>query len=122
MAITAMIAGLLLAGQVAATPANDVAFDEMAAGADRAAIEKIEANSTLSEDDPARLINLGIAYARQGREDLARDYFNAVVANPDRYQMETAEGKWVDSRNLGRQALAMLNRGEFSNARYAANR
>ncbi|MGB7407959.1 MAG: hypothetical protein WA908_05595, partial [Pontixanthobacter sp.] len=54
----------------------DVAYDEMTADQNSAAIRRIEANSQIAVDDPARLINLGIAHAREGRLAEARALFD----------------------------------------------
>ena len=72
----------------------------------------------LAADDPARLINHGIALARTGNYEAARADFAAAANARDSVELETADGKWVDSRRLARKALAMLDKGEF--ARYYA--
>lgn len=90
-------------------------------GRDTAAIAAIMDNDQIENDDPARLINLGIAYARKGDEALARQLFEAARDNRNRVELETAQGEWVDSRRLAKQALAMLESGEFvSGSRMAA--
>ena len=99
----------------------DVAFEELSEGNNSAAIKRIEQNAELQNDDPARLINLGIAHARQGAEREARAMFTAAAQTDTRYRLETAQGEWIDSRVLARRALAMLDRGEFrTNGRVAA--
>ena len=92
----------------------DVAFEEMAAQDNEAAIERIEANVSLEQNDPARLINLGVALAREGRVTEAKAMFEAAAHSETRYRLETADGEWVDSRRLAYRALAMLENGEFS--------
>ena len=42
--------------------------------------------------------------------------FRAAVRARDSVQLETATGAWVDSRDLARTALAMLDRGAFAEA------
>lgn len=95
-----------------------VGYDELVDGRNHAAIETIESNTAIAEDDPARLLNLGVAKARVGDYEAARAHFQAVIECEERVELETAEGKWVDSRHLARKALTMLDRGEF--ARYYA--
>ncbi len=69
-------------------------------------------------NDPALLINLGIAYAQSGNDAEARASFEAAFANQDMMELETANGQETDSRRLARRALGMLERGEFrQNAR-----
>lgn len=91
-------------------------------GREPAAIARIMDNDTIETDDPARLINLGIAHARQGDEVLARQLFEAARDNRNRVDLETVEGEWIDSRRLARQALTMLERGEFGAGQRVAAR
>ena len=99
----------------------DVAFEELSVGLNTVAIERIEQNAELDRNDPARLINLGIAHARKGYDLEARAMFTAAARNDKRYRLETAEGQWIDSHDLARRALAMLDRGEFrTNGRVAS--
>ncbi len=100
----------------------DVAYEELAVGENNAAIERIEQNADLDRDDPARLINLGIAHARQGDDLAARAMFTAAARNEQRFQLETAQGEWMDSRDLARRALVMLDRGEFRTKGRVASR
>jgi len=121
MTISLSLASLFMAAApVQAVEQVDVAYAEMAAGEDNAAIRKIEANVSLERDDSARLINLGIAYARQGNRKAARTAFESVILNHDKQYLETGTGTWVDSRDLARQALAMLDKGDLeSTSRFA---
>jgi hypothetical protein len=103
----------LLAATLASQPiANEVALDHLMAGQDDAAITVI--NRQPETDDPARLINLGVAYARTGDTARARAMFRAAHNAPERVDLETASGEWVYSRVLARRAIAMLDRGEFT--------
>lgn len=94
--------------------AMDVASDELIAQRNEAAIMRIEANDRLDRDDPARLINLGIAHAREGRVREARRMFREVAGSDTALRLELAGGEWIDSRDLARRALRMLDHGEFS--------
>lgn len=123
-----MAAGLILAtllmaqGPAQALAPVDVAYDELAEQRNAAAISRIENNPDLDQADPARLINLGIAYARQGRPDVARALFERAALRAERLSLETATGEWIDSRALARRALARLERGEFAVASRTAMR
>lgn len=112
MSLTTILASAIIAQ--APAPAEDVAFWELARGLNQAAIVRIEANAALPADDPARLINLGIAHAREGRVEQARALFRSAARSEDSVRLETATGAWLDSRDLARTALQMLARGEFS--------
>lgn len=120
MAVTALMASLLMAQAPVEAAAVEVAYDELASGDTAAAIDKIENGAAQDREHPARLINLGIAYARAGRSDEARAMFQAAAESDTRYRLETATGEWMDSRDLARQALAMLGRGEFASAQLAS--
>lgn len=117
-----MAMGMVLAAALATqavAPAGDVAYAELAAQRNQAAIEKLEAQPVA--EDPARLINLGIAYAREGRHDAARTMFERAARSENRLQLETASGEWVDSRWLAVRAIALLDAGEFGDSsRFAA--
>ncbi|WP_419956702.1 hypothetical protein [Novosphingobium rhizovicinum] len=88
---------------------TDVAYTELSAGDADGAVRKLEA-SIGDSTDPALLINLGTAYARQGATDKALAAFRAAVASPDRYDLELADGSWMDSREAARSALVRLQR------------
>lgn len=92
----------------------DVGYQQLVAGEDAAAVEAIEKCRELAQDDPARLINHGIALARLGRYDEARADFEAAALAPTSLELETAAGEFKDSRHLARRALAMLDKGEFA--------
>lgn len=103
---------ILLAASLVSPPANEVAYDHLMAGQHDEAITVI--NRQLETDDPARLINLGVAYARKGDSARARAMFRAAHNADERVDLETAEGEWVYSRVLARRAIAMLDSGEFN--------
>lgn len=113
---------LLVQGPVeAAAPdqeAVEVGYEELVANDNLAARKVIESAADEGRTDPAQLINHGIALARTGDYDGARAAFETAAQARDSVELETAEGKWVDSRRLARKALAMLDRGDF--ARYYA--
>jgi Flp pilus assembly protein TadD len=119
MAFAAFIASAVLAQVVApvspAAPAAefvDVAYQELVTGRPEEAIARIRANTQIESDDPAALINLGTAHARLGRMGEARDFYKAAIASANRYDLQLADGSWMDSRHAARLALTMQSRGE----------
>lgn len=88
-----------------------VAYPELKAGQNEAAVAKLTSNTALDARDPSRLINLGTAYARLGRTDEARTAYEAAAASPIRYDLELASGDYMDSRWAARTALANLDAG-----------
>lgn len=93
-----------------ATEAADVGYAELTQGEPEAAIEKIESNNALEQDDPGALINLGNAYARLGHNDKAIQHYRAAIDSNERYDLELADGRWMDSRRAAREALSDLQK------------
>lgn len=75
------------------------------------AIARIEAGDDLRRNDPAALINLGSANAQLGRLDAARQHYIAAIKSNDPYDLELADGRWMDSRRAARLAIRMLDGG-----------
>lgn len=88
-----------------------VAYAELKAGDNQAAITKLTGETTLDARDPSRLINLGTAYARVGRTADAATAYDAAISSPIRYDLELASGRYVDSRWAARTARANLSEG-----------
>lgn len=107
------LAATVLMGQAAfslgvdrpATDRQDVAYAELASGRTQDAMRKLEAAGARNSDDPATLINLGAAYARAGMSAQAVSAYRAAVVSPVRYDLQLADGSWVDSRFAARRAL-----------------
>ncbi|WP_336987065.1 hypothetical protein [Altererythrobacter aquiaggeris] len=107
--ITVLAAAMLAQAAPSAADQVDVAYVQLAADQNAIALEHLEARVANQPADPAALINLGIAYARDGRTAQARQMFLAALTSSERFQLETAAGNWVDSRWLARNAIAMLD-------------
>ena len=121
MLLTGFAAMALFAQAPVADGAVDaVAYDSLVEGRNAAAIAELELAEAQNQDDPARLINLGVAYANQGMEAKARAMFEAAMRGDDRMSLETANGEWKDSRHLAREALRLLEKGQFRTERMAA--
>ena len=69
--------------------------------------------SNVSEYDPARSINLGIALAKQGDRAGAAKEFNRVLLEED-VEMVVANGQTAMSHDVARRALAALKNGPLS--------
>lgn len=129
--IVTFIAGAMILAQSAALPSGDsqeievlpsesqVGYEALMAGDNERAIAEIEGNRSLAKDDPARLINLGIAHANSGDEQRARKMFDAAVMSADQMELETSTGDWIYSRAIARMALRMLDDGSLRTARMA---
>ncbi|MEM1195715.1 MAG: tetratricopeptide repeat protein [Pseudomonadota bacterium] len=91
-----------------------LASDELAKGRLESAIAALEQRVADAPNDPALLINLGIAHAQSGSPDQARAMFERALVSPEPIELETANGEVIDSRRLARKAMRMLERGEFT--------
>jgi len=112
VAIALLAPGTAIAGPTAAkSPAPeraDVAYEALTQGRTDDALALLQKSKAVRAGDPAALINLGTAYARQGRIHEARSMFTAAMNSQIRYDLELADGSWVDSREAARQALEGL--------------
>lgn len=118
MSVTAFALALFAATPLADGPAAnlnppELAVRPLAAGRAEQALATLQKASAANPDDPAVLINLGIAYAQAGDEAKARGAFEAALASDDVVELDTADGETTDSRRLARKAIRMLDRGEF---------
>lgn len=115
-----MLNAMILISAVMSTPTvptgDPVGYRDAAAGQNAALIERVDTQAALQADDPAVLINLGIAYAREGNDQIAAILFDAAVTSDNRCELETATGDWVNSRKLAQRALDMLAQGGFTGA------
>ncbi len=116
-----MIASVILAALLAAQPETSlpgpdlemiehkqVSYDALINGETQRAIAALEARLLDEPADPALLINLGAAYAQAGRTERAAAAYRAAIDSPTRYQLELADGRWLDSRRVARMALDRL--------------
>ena len=116
MTATLLLSALVVAAQLTSTPGaepptsetREVAYEDIAAGRTDQAIQAIEARLQADPRDPALLINLGAAYARKGDTERAAKAFQAAIDSHTRYDLELADGTWLDSRQAARRALETL--------------
>ncbi|MEL6528479.1 MAG: hypothetical protein AAGK01_05640 [Pseudomonadota bacterium] len=117
IALAAASSLAVIAGAPAAAQENvaetELAAGKLARGETTTAIASLEIQRATSPDDPALLINLGIAYAHIGKDEKAREMFEAALVSQQPHELETADGNATDSRKLARKAMGMLNRGEL---------
>jgi cytochrome c-type biogenesis protein CcmH/NrfG len=100
----------LLADTNAASESDrvDVAYKALAEGRTQDALAQLRDSEAVRAGDPAALINLGSAYARQGRVSDARAAFTAAMNSKTRYDLELGNGAWIDSREAAKRALEGL--------------
>ncbi|MBH5321766.1 tetratricopeptide repeat protein [Aurantiacibacter sediminis] len=87
---------------------REVAFEQLIEGDAAAAVTRLEAELEANPGDPAILINLGSAHAQLGNYEQAEAYYQAARDSDEEYQLELANGRWLDSRDAARLALASV--------------
>lgn len=117
MTATLVLSALIVAAQsITSTPGpepvvieqREVAYEALSHGRSAEAVVTLEARLRDDPGDPATLINLGTAYARQGDAVRATQAFEAAMTSNTQYQLELADGSWLDSRQAARRALRSL--------------
>lgn len=115
--ITALVlsAALFAQGNVPAAAVQapvervDVGYEPLVQRRPHEAIARIEAGIGLETQDPAALINLAAAQAQLGNTAAARAALNAALGSAERYDLQLADGSWLDSRQAARIALSRLD-------------
>jgi Flp pilus assembly protein TadD len=93
---------------VVGVPDGRLAAKAISAGNFEAARRKLEPMRVYGENDPARLINLGNAYAGLGRMEQAREAYRAARSAPE-LTLVLANGAEESSRDVAKRALGRLN-------------
>lgn len=93
---------------VVGVPDNSLAAKALSAGRFADAQRKLVAMPVYGENDPARLINLGNAYAGLGRVAQAREAYRAARFAPE-VTLVLANGTEESSRDVALRALGRLN-------------
>jgi tetratricopeptide (TPR) repeat protein len=70
--------------------------------------------SPAARRDPARLINMGLAYAKMGDLALARSHYQAAIDADRSFDVILSDGRVMDSRVAARHALRRLDQGYAS--------
>lgn len=91
-------------------PSGDVGFNDIMAGRPLAAIRRIEGSDLARAGDPLALINLGTAYKMIGRKDDAARLYRTAAGSDERYDVQLADGRWIDSRRAANLAMSGLDR------------
>ena len=89
-------------------PYGRLAAKAITAGNFETARRKLEPMRVFGENDPARLINLGNAYAGLGRMAQAREAYRAARSAPE-LTLVLADGTEESSRDVAKRALGRLN-------------
>jgi len=91
-------------------PRGSIGYEALMSGDNQRAISQIMASEQVSKHDPAKLLNLGRAYARIGQIEQAEGYFKAVMQARDSVDLVLADGRVMNSKVVAREAFANLQK------------
>jgi len=89
-------------------PKGSIGYEALMRGDNELAVSQIMANEKVSNHDPAKLLNLGLAFARIGRTDQAAGYFKAAMQARDSLDLVLADGRVINSKVAAREAYDNL--------------
>ena len=89
-------------------PKGSIGYEALMRGDNERAVSQILASAQVSKHDPAKLLNLGRAYARMGQTDKAAEYFKAAMQARESVDLVLADGRVMNSKVAAREALANL--------------
>ena len=104
---TAAIAEPNMAGEIS-YPKGSIGYEALMQGDNERAIAQILASEQVSRHDPAKLLNLGRAYARTGRTEQAARIFQAALNSRESVDLVLADGRVMSSKDAARLAMANL--------------
>ena len=91
-----------------AYPKGSIGYEALVKGDNERAVSQILASAQVSRHDPAKLLNLGHAYARLDRMDEASALFTVVMQSRDSVDLVLADGSVMNSKEAARKAYARL--------------
>ena len=86
---------------------GSLGYEALLKGDNDAAMKQILA-SQVDEADPAKLINLGRAYARMGRTADAMKAFQSAIDSESHFAIELSDGRVMNSRDAARLSMQQL--------------
>lgn len=92
-------------------PEGSLAYRSLMAADYSGAERVLRTDSRVRRDDPAKLINYGLALAKTGRPEEARQAF-ARVLEEEEIELIMADGSASGSHDVARRGLAMLKSGK----------
>jgi lipopolysaccharide biosynthesis regulator YciM len=89
-------------------PKGSIGYEALMRGDNERAVSQIMNSEQVSKHDPAKLLNLGRAYARMGMTEQAAEYFKAAMQSRDSVDLVLADGRVMNSKDAARKAYANL--------------
>lgn len=89
-------------------PKGSIGYEALTRGDNERAVSQIMASEQISKRDPAKLLNLGRAFARMGQTERAAVYFKAAMESRESVDLVLADGRVINSKVAARAAYANL--------------
>ena len=89
-------------------PKGSLGYSALLAGDNEGAIRSIKSDTNVRHDDPAQMLNLGLAYERTGDFDAARQQYREVLAQTRSAKLVLSNGAVVDSHDLAEKGLGRV--------------
>ncbi len=89
---------------------GSLGFEALMANQNDAALRQLLSDKSVAPNDPARLINLGSAYARLGDKAKARNAFEAAANCKEEFDLVLSNGTVMNSRKAALLALKSLEK------------
>lgn len=96
-----------VAGEIS-YPQGSIGYEALVRGDNERAIADILKSEKISRHDPAKLLNLGRAYARTGRTAEAATLFKAALDSRESVDLVLADGRVMNSKAAAQTAYAGL--------------
>lgn len=87
---------------------GSLGFEALISNQNQLALEQLQRDRSVPDNDPAKLINIGRAYARLGDFDRAEEAFTAALFCKDEMDLVLADGREMNSRKAAKLALKEL--------------
>lgn len=91
-------------------PKGSLGYSELVSGDNEAAIRSIKSDTNVRHNDPAQMLNLGLAYERTGDFEGARRQYRDVLTQSRSAKLVLSNGAVVDSHDLAEMGLGRVEK------------
>lgn len=92
---------------------GSLGYEALVSNQNKLALEQLARDRSVPNTDPAKLINIGRAYARLGNVARAEEAFTAALNCKEEMDLVLSDGREMNSRKAARLALKQLHAGKM---------